>query len=139
MVEKLKYLMDFKFENKIIAILGLAFKPNTDDIRESSALKIIKFILDKGGIINAYDPVANDAMRIVYDKINYSNSWKDACENADCAVILTEWNEFRGIDLKILKKTLKYPKLLDTRNIFSVKKLKEAGFTYDNVGRNNIK
>lgn len=139
MVDKLNKLLSFNIKNKTIAILGLSFKPNTDDIRESPAKDIIKFILDKGGSINAYDPVANDAMSKIFDKVNYCNSWKDACKNTNAVVVMTEWNEFRGIDLKILKRTLISPLILDTRNIFSVDKLKAIGFIYDNVGRNNIK
>ena len=139
MTEKLNKLLSFNIKDKTIAILGLSFKPNTDDVRESPAIEIINFILDKGGSINAYDPVANDAMSNVFEKINYSNSWKNACADADAVVIMTEWNEFRGIDLKILKQTLNSPIVLDTRNIFSVEKLKKTGFIYDNVGRNNIK
>lgn len=139
MVKKLKKLLNFNFKDKTIAILGLAFKPNTDDIRESPAKDIINSILDHGGFINAYDPVANDAMSEVYPEINYCDSWRDACENADAVVLITEWNEFRGIDLYILKQILSSPLILDTRNIFSVDKLKKNGFIYDNVGRNNIK
>lgn len=139
MVKKLKKLLNFNIKDKTIAILGLAFKPNTDDIRESPAKDIINSILDHGGFINAYDPVANDAMSEVYPEINYCDSWRDACENADAVVLITEWNEFRGIDLYILKQILSSPLILDTRNIFSVDKLKKNGFIYDNVGRNNIK
>ena len=78
-------------------------------------------------------------MSEVYPEINYCDSWRDACENADAVVLITEWNEFRGIDLYILKQILSSPLILDTRNIFSVDKLKKNGFIYDNVGRNNIK
>lgn len=139
MVKKLNKLLNFNIKDKTIAILGLAFKPNTDDVRESPAKDIINSILDHGGFINAYDPVANDAMSEVYPEINYCDSWRDACENADAVVLITEWNEFRGIDLYILKQILSSPLILDTRNIFSVDKLKNNGFIYDNVGRNNIK
>jgi len=139
MVKKLNKLLNFNIKDKTIAILGLAFKPNTDDVRESPAKDIINSILDHGGFINAYDPVANDAMSEVFPEINYCDSWRDACENADAVVLITEWNEFRGIDLNILKQILSSPLILDTRNIFSVDKLKNNGFIYDNVGRNNIK
>jgi len=139
MVKKLNKLLNFNIKDKTIAILGLAFKPNTDDVRESPAKDIINSILDNGGFINAYDPVANDAMSEVFPEINYCDSWRDACENADAVVLITEWNEFRGIDLNILKQILSSPLILDTRNIFSVDKLKNNGFIYDNVGRNNIK
>jgi UDPglucose 6-dehydrogenase len=100
---------------------------------------MIKMIIENNGFVNAFDPVANDAMKVQFPNINYFDSWKDCCKNADVVVIMTEWNEFRGIDLKVLKKVLKNPCILDTRNIFSINKLNEYGFIFDNVGRNNIK
>ena len=121
---------------KTIAILGLAFKPNTDDVRESASIEMIENIKQKGGLVKAFDPVANDSMKIIFSDIPYKNSWEEACENVDGVVIMTEWNEFRGISLSYLKSLMKKPVLLDTRNIFSVKKLKENNFLFDNVGHN---
>ena len=139
MFDKLNKLLKFNLNNKTISILGLSFKPNTDDVRESPAIDMIKMIIENNGFVNAFDPVANDAMKVQFPNINYFDSWKDCCKNADVVVIMTEWNEFRGIDLKVLKKVLKNPCILDTRNIFSINKLNEYGFIFDNVGRNNIK
>ena len=136
MVKKIKNLIGGDFENKTIAILGLAFKPNTDDVRESASIEMIKNIQEKGGLVNAFDPVANDSMKIIFPDISYKNSWKEACKDADGAVIMTEWNEFRGISLSYLKSLMKKPILLDTRNILNVKKLKKHGFLFDNVGHN---
>ena len=134
MVEKLKNLIGGDFENKTIAILGLAFKPNTDDVRESASIEMIKNIREMGGLVNAFDPVAMDSMKIIFPDISFKNSWEEACKDADGAVIMTEWNEFRGISLSFLKSLMKKPILLDTRNILNVKKLKENGFLFDNVG-----
>ena len=139
MFDKLNKLLKFNLNNKTISILGLSFKPNTDDVRESPAIDMIKMIIKNSAFINAFDPVANDAMKVHFPNINYFENWKDCCKNADAVVIMTEWNEFRGIDLKLLKKVLKNPCILDTRNIFSINKLNEYGFIFDNVGRNNIK
>ena len=139
MFDKLNKLLKFNLNNKTISILGLSFKPNTDDVRESPAIDMIKMIIENSAFINAFDPVANDAMKVHFPNINYFENWKDCCKNADAVVIMTEWNEFRGIDLKLLKKVLKNPYILDTRNIFSINKLNEYGFIFDNVGRNNIK
>ena len=139
MFDKLNKLLKFNLNNKTISILGLSFKPNTDDVRESPAIDMIKMIIKNSAFINAFDPVANDAMKVHFPNINYFENWKDCCKNADVVVIMTEWNEFRGIDLKVLKKVLKNPCILDTRNIFSINKLNEYGFIFDNVGRNNIK
>ena len=136
MVKKIKNLIGGDFENKIIAVLGLAFKPNTDDVRESASLEMIKNIKETGGIIKAFDPVANDSMKAIFPDISYKNSWEEACENTDGVVIMTEWNEFRGISLSHLKSLMKRPVLLDTRNILDVKKLKKNNFLFDNVGHN---
>ena len=134
MVKKLKNLIGGDFKNKTIAVLGLAFKPNTDDVRESASIEMIKNITEMGGFVNAFDPVANDSMKIIFPDISFKNSWEKACEDADGAVIMTEWNEFRGISLSHLKSLMKKPILLDTRNILNVKKLKENSFLFDNVG-----
>ena len=134
MVRKLKNLVGGDFEKKTIAILGLAFKPNTDDVRESASIEMIRNIKEEGGLINAFDPVANDSMQIIFPDISYKKSWEEACKDADGVVIMTEWNEFRGISLSYLKSLMKKPILLDTRNILNVKKLKRNKFLFDNVG-----
>ena len=134
MVKKIKNLIGGDLKNKTIAILGLAFKPNTDDVRESPSIEMIKNIREMGGLVNAFDPVAMDSMKIIFPDISFKNSWEEACKDADGAVIMTEWNEFRGISLSYLKSLMKKPILLDTRNILNVKKLKENGFLFDNVG-----
>ena len=136
MVRKLKNLIGGDFEKKTIAILGLSFKPNTDDVRESASIEMIKNIKEEGGLVNAFDPVANDSMRIIFPDIFYKKCWEDACKDADGVVVMTEWNEFRGISLSYLKSLMKNPILLDTRNILNVKKLKKNKFLFDNVGHN---
>ena len=134
MVKKIQTLIGGTFKNKTIAILGLAFKPNTNDIRESPSIDMIKNIIEGGGYVRAFDPVANDSMKILIPDITYKNSWEEACQGASGVVIMTEWNEFRGIGIGHLKSILKEPILLDTRNIFNIKKLKDHGFVFDNVG-----
>ena len=135
MVEKSILLLDNKISNKKIAILGLAFKPNTDDVREAASRKIIPELIKLGAQINAYDPVAMDNFKNHFPDINYFNSWEDAITGTDACVILTEWNELRGIDLRKLKSLMSKPVILDTKNILSVSKLKNLKFKYDNVGR----
>ncbi len=139
MVDKMKKLIGGNFDGKQIAILGLAFKPNTDDIRDSASIIIIDSIIKEGGHIRAYDPIANKAMESIYPDLNYFTSWEEACKDADGVAIMTEWNEFRGISLSFLKSLLKSPLILDTRNIFSIENLEENNFKYDNVGRSSIK
>ena len=135
MVSKLKKMMNDDFSGKTVAILGLAFKPNTDDVRESSSIQMIREIQEGGGSIRAFDPIANDSMKEIIPDIKYVDSWEEACKDADSATIMTEWNEFRGMDLDRLKTLLSNPIVLDTRNILSIEKLTKLGFTFDNVGR----
>ncbi len=138
MVEKLKNLIGSDFSGKTIGILGLAFKPNTDDVRESSSIEMIQSILDGGGKVKAYDPIANKSMQNIFPDLNYLHSWEETCDGVDAMVIMTEWNEFRGMNLKKLKKVMKTPLVLDTRNILSMDKLSEYGFQFDNVGRKTV-
>jgi UDPglucose 6-dehydrogenase len=138
MVEKLKNLIGGDFSGKTIGILGLAFKPNTDDVRESSSIEMIQSILDGGGKVKAYDPIANKSMQNIFPDLNYVHSWEETCDGVEAMVIMTEWNEFRGMDLKKLKKLMKTPLILDTRNILSMDKLSEYGFQFDNVGRKTV-
>ena len=137
MVAKMQSLIGGTFQNKEIAILGLAFKANTDDIRESPSLEMIDAIIKDGGVIRAFDPIANKNMKKIYPDLKYYDSWELACKNADAVAIMTEWNEFRGMDLSLLKSLLKTPIVLDTRNLLSPNKLQELNFIYDNVGRKN--
>ena len=138
MYDKLKALIGGDFNGKTIAILGLAFKPNTDDVRDSSSIEIIKLIIKSGGSVNAYDPIANDGMANIFPNITYFESWETACKNVDGLAIMTDWNEFRGMDLDCLRSLMKTPIVLDTRNILSIKKLIEFEYTFDNVGRSVI-
>ena len=138
MVEKLNNLIGGNLSGKTIGVLGLAFKPSTDDIRESSSIEMIQSILDRGGKVKAYDPIANKSMQNIFPDLNYLNSWEETCDGVDAMVIMTEWNEFRGMNLKKLKKVMKTPLVLDTRNILSMDKLSEYGFQFDNVGRKTV-
>ena len=137
-LKKIFKLMDNNVNGKRIAILGLSFKPNTDDIRESPSQFIVSSLIKESAWINAYDPVAINNFKELYPDINYFENWKDCVTDADACIVMTEWNEFRGIDLVELKSLLKSPSLLDAKNIFSIKKLKSLEFNFDNVGRNFI-
>ncbi len=135
MVEKLIDLVDGDLKNKKIAILGLSFKANTDDVRESSSIYMINSIIKKGGIVNAYDPIANKEMYKVIKNIQYCVNLYDAVNEVDAVVVMTEWNEFRSLDLNRIKKKMRGNIFLDTRNIISMDDLFSVGFVYDNVGR----
>jgi len=135
MVEKLFELLNHEINGKTIAVLGLSFKQMTDDIRESASIEMIQQILDKGGKVKVFDPAATENMKKLFPNIIYCDNWQETAKNANATVIMTEWHEFRGMDLVELKKLMKTPIILDTRNILSRKKLLELGFKFDNVGR----
>ena len=135
MLNKLEKLLKGNFNKKKIGILGLAFKQETDDVRESSAIYMISGLIKRGANIKAYDPIANDSMKKLIPEIDYKLNWESAVEDCDAVVIMTEWNEFRGIDLSKLKELMCSPIILDTRNILNIIELKRLDFTFDNVGR----
>lgn len=122
-------------KGKTIGILGLSFKPNTDDMREAPSIKIISVLQEKGAKVRAYDPIAmTNAKQILSDVIFYTNAY-DVAKDADALVILTEWNEFRQLDLVKVKRLMKGPFIFDGRNIYEPQKVKKLGFIYAGVGR----
>jgi UDPglucose 6-dehydrogenase len=138
MVDKLKRLMGGSFKGKTVAVLGLAFKPQTDDVREAASIVIVSNLAESGATVQVYDPIAMDNFKNHFPNIQYFDSWQDAVKNADACILLTEWNEFRGMDLNELKDLMNNPVLLDTKNIISIQGLESMGFTYDNVGRKSL-
>jgi UDPglucose 6-dehydrogenase len=121
---------------KHFALWGLAFKPNTDDIREAPALEIIDALLAEGATIAAFDPEAmNNVKNIVGDKITFCETPYDCLENADALIIATEWNEFRTPDFDKMISILKEPVIFDGRNVFEVPTLEKKGFHYESIGR----
>ncbi|HPD25929.1 MAG TPA: UDP-glucose/GDP-mannose dehydrogenase family protein [Candidatus Marinimicrobia bacterium] len=136
-VEKLLKVLP-NLSDKTIGILGLAFKPNTNDVRETPALTVIEEILKRGGQIKAYDPEAMKEMRKYYPQITYVASTEDAAKGADALIIMTEWNEFRNLDLNYLKSVMKNPIMIDTRNIYDPEKVQAVGFVYDCFGRKTV-
>ncbi len=123
-------------QGKKIAIWGLAFKPNTDDIREAPSLKMIAELTANGATVIAYDPEAmENVKREIGDKINYSDNQYDALEAADALLIATEWSEFRTPDFIKMKSLLKNPVIFDGRNLFELEQMEEAGFHYESIGR----
>ncbi len=131
-------LMDYELKGKTIAILGLAFKANTDDVRYSPAITFIKRAREYGAHIKAYDPAACDTMKQVFPDLACGSSVEDTITNADAVVILTEWDEFKQLDLEKVKELVKTPIILDARNLLRVKKLEELGFRYENIGNAKV-
>ncbi len=135
MVVKLRTLLGGNLKGQTVALLGLAFKPETDDVRESPAVEMIKELHHARARVHGYDPAAADTIQHVFPDLPVFPSWEAAVEQADAAVVMTEWNEFRGMDLAHLKRLLRQPVVLDCRNILNIAELERLGFRYDNVGR----
>jgi UDPglucose 6-dehydrogenase len=122
--------------DKNITILGLAFKPNTDDTREAPAIHIARALLALNAKLTAHDPAAMDEARKELPNINYVDNPYDACKNSDLVMIITEWNEFRDLDLERVKQLVRLPNLFDTRNLYDPNHVKSLGFNYFSTGRN---
>jgi UDPglucose 6-dehydrogenase len=134
MVKKIKHhLGDLK--GKTIAILGLAFKQNTDDIRKSPSLDIIRLLLKEGVNIKCFDPLAMDNTKKILPNLTYCQDEYETTRDSDALVIATEWNQFRNLDLSKIKKLLKSSILLDLRNLYNPAEVKALGFMYEGVGR----
>ena len=134
MIPKIEKLLG-DLAGKKIGVLGLSFKPETDDMRESPAVDVIKDLQAKGAKIKAYDPVAMEEARKCLPDIEYALDEYDTIEGADILVFLTEWNQFRALDMNRVKQLLKFPKIADLRNIYDPETMREMGFEYVGVGR----
>jgi UDPglucose 6-dehydrogenase len=122
-------------KGKVICALGLSFKPNTDDLRESVGLAVVQRLAERGAKIRAYDPEAMEKAKAHLKDVTLCSGPYEAAQGADCALLLTEWDEFRGLDWKKMKKAMAHPTLIDGRNLFDPAKMRELGFTYRSVGR----
>ena len=120
---------------KTLAILGVTFKPNTDDMRDAPSLDIIPTLQEEGANINAYDPEGMHEAKSLLKDVSWCNDAYEAMAGADAVAILTEWNEFRGLDLPRIKSLLKHPIVIDLRNIYNPEEMRDAGFIYSCVGR----
>ncbi len=140
--EEQKQRMVMKIEEKVgdlrgktIGILGLSFKPNTDDIRESSSIAIIQGLLAVGAKVRTFDPAAMDEAKAVLPQLEYGTDAYDAAKGADALVLATEWNQFRRLDLQRIKNLLKSPIFIDLRNVYDPDQMRRLGFDYCGVGR----
>ncbi|MBW2058109.1 MAG: UDP-glucose/GDP-mannose dehydrogenase family protein [Deltaproteobacteria bacterium] len=134
MVEKIKAMVG-DLKGKTIGILGLSFKPNTDDIRESASIAIIKGLQREGASVKTYDPAAMEAAGSVLEQVEFCPDPYQTALDCDALVLVTEWNEFRRLDLARIKKSLKQPIFVDLRNVYETSQMKEMGFLYCGVGR----
>ncbi|MCF6221425.1 MAG: UDP-glucose/GDP-mannose dehydrogenase family protein [Robiginitomaculum sp.] len=135
MADKVIEAVDGDVSGKIIAVLGLAFKPNTDDMRESPAIDIIHKLVEAGAAIRAYDPEAMEEAKHQLPDITYCAHTYDCIDGADALVIITEWDQFRALDFDRVKSLMIAPVLIDLRNIYNPIRMAEQGFTYISVGR----
>ncbi len=139
LVEKIKAYFDGNLKGRKIAVWGIAFKPNTDDIREAPAIHIIKELLEEGAQISAYDPEAMDNARAVFgDQITFASDPYDTLKDADALAIMTEWSVFRTPDFDQMKELMKSQVIFDGRNLYDLNNLQEMGFYYDSIGRNLV-
>lgn len=135
LVRKMLKFFNNDIKNRKVALWGLSFKPQTDDMREAPSLVIIDLLLNGGASVIAYDPASmNEAQRILGNKIGYAQDQYEAAKDADCLIIPTEWPEFRVPDFNHLKKIMKYPVIFDGRNIYDSAEMKEKGFNYFCIG-----
>jgi len=126
-------------DERTVAVLGLAFKPNTDDMRDAKSLEVIRLLEAAGAQVRAYDPVAMDNARVLVSAgVTFSDSAYEAAEGADAVVLLTEWNEFRFLNLERLRRLLRRPLIFDGRNLYEPERMRRLGFEYYSIGRKPV-
>ncbi len=138
MAEKIIEACGGSLEGKILAVLGVTFKPNTDDMRDAPSLDIVPLLQKAGGRIRAYDPEGMQEARKYLDGVEWGEDAYSIMPDADALLILTEWNEFRVLDFERVKKLLKTPLVIDLRNIYALPEMTKAGFVYHSVGRKPV-
>lgn len=139
LVEKLKRFFEFDLKGKKVALWGLAFKPDTDDIREAPALYMINELVREGAEVVAYDPEAKDNVkRMIGDRIEYAEGAYEALEGADALVIATEWSVFRNPDFELMREKLSAPIVFDGRNLYDIDQMRDLGFYYESIGRDVV-
>ena len=134
LIDRIKKILSNKLKNKKVAILGVTFKPNTDDMRESSSLLIIPFLDKRGAKITYYDPSGEKKHFYNLRNVSFCKNVREACKNSDLVIIHTEWDEFKTIDFKKIPRSKKL-KIYDMRNLYSPEKMKNLGFSYYSIGR----
>jgi len=135
MVEKIMAALGGEVAGKTVGVLGLSFKPNTDDVRDSPALKIIPALQARGAKIKAYDPVAIAMAQQALHDVEYCVDAYATCAGSDALVLMTEWNQFRALDLERVRSLLQEPIMIDLRNVYEPETMRRLGFHYAAVGR----
>ncbi len=135
MIKKIREALGGSEAGKTIAVLGLTFKPETDDLRESPALTILPALHEKGALIRVHDPQGMDEAAVLHPEYHYAEDAYAACQNADAVVLITEWNQYRALDLARIKAALKTPIFIDLRNVYEPRQMRAAGLDYYCIGR----
>ena len=125
-------------KDKKIGVLGLSFKPNTDDMRFAPSIYIIQELQKEGGKIKAYDPEAMEKAKSILNNVEFCKDPYEAAKDSDVLLLVTEWNEFKEMDLKKIKSLMRNPLIIDGRNIYNPEELKKEGFSYISMGRNEM-
>src|SRR5437667_8795416 len=133
-IDKLRDCLD-ELNDRVIGLLGLAFKPNTDDLREAPSLDIARVLLAAGAQVRAYDPAAVERSRMLLPDVEYFKNAYEVADGADALVLVTEWNEFRQLEMARIKQLMRRPVVVDGRNIYDPVLMKSLGFTYRGIGR----
>jgi UDPglucose 6-dehydrogenase len=135
MIDKILESLDGRVDGRTIAALGLSFKPETDDMRDAPAVDILRGLQERGALLRAYDPVAMTAAARLLPDVQMCKNAYEACEGADAMVLVTEWNQFRMLDLDRLRAAMRQPVVVDLRNVYEPEPMRRAGFRYRCVGR----
>jgi UDPglucose 6-dehydrogenase len=135
MVDKVEAVCGGNVAGRRIAVLGLAFKPETDDIRDSSSLKLIEDLKARGAAVSAYDPAAMENTKAVLPDVHYADDVYECTAGADALVLATDWNQFRKLDLEKLESTMKGKRFVDLRNLYEPREMKRLGWDYVAIGR----
>ena len=135
MVRKVSAALGGNLRDKTVAVLGLTFKPNTDDMREAPSITLITALQDMGAVVRAYDPAGIEQAKGVLNNITYCQDSYSCADGADALVIVTEWEQFRALDLERIKQAMRQPVLIDLRNVYRPEDVARHGFVYDGIGR----
>jgi UDPglucose 6-dehydrogenase len=133
-IQKLREILG-TYRGKTIGLLGLSFKPNTDDMRDAPAIELVHMLESEGAKVRAYDPVAMNNAKRILPSITYCDGPYAVAEGADAIVLVSEWNEFKQLDMQRIKDSMRQPVLMDGRNIYDPPRMRELGFVYRGVGR----
>jgi UDPglucose 6-dehydrogenase len=133
-IDKLRECLE-ELHGRVVGLLGLAFKPNTDDMREAPSIDIARVLLAAGADVRAYDPAAVELARMLVPDVEYVRDAYEVAAGADALVLVTEWNEFQRLDMARIKQLMRRPVIIDGRNIYDPAAMKEMGFTYRGIGR----